>query len=91
MACHDLFWLQVAACCFMWLHVASCCEWPLDTSYDQIIASANTAYNIPFPPAVNSFLSSLRVFLVDVISITRTSCTQPMTYYDSMVRIRLST
>lgn len=32
-----------------------------------------------------SFISSLRVFLVDVISLTRTNCTQPMTYYASMV------
>ena len=42
-------------------------------------------YAIPWPPAFQSLLSALRVFLVDVVSITRTNCAQPMNYYASMV------
>ena len=56
----------------------------LGLSMLQIIASASTAYTIPWPPAFTSFLSVLRVFLVDVVSITRTNCAQPLDYYASM-------
>ena len=51
----------------------------------QIIASGSTAYDIPWPSGFMSFLDSLRVFLVDVISLTRANCAQPMSYYDSLV------
>ena len=34
-----------------------------------------------------SFTSSLRVFLVDVISITKANCAQPMNYYTSMLLV----
>ena len=51
----------------------------------QTIASASTVYNVPWPPAFMSFISSLRVFLIDVVSITKASCTQPMNYYASMM------
>ena len=53
----------------------------------QIIASASTAYSIPWPPSFNSLLSTLRIFLVDVVSITRTNCAQPMTYYGSLMTL----
>ena len=57
----------------------------LGVSMVQIIASANSAYDIPWPAVFGGFLSSLRVFLVDVVSLTRASCTQPMNYYASMM------
>ena len=34
-----------------------------------------------------SFISTLRVFLVDVVSITKASCAQSMDYYDSMMLV----
>ena len=55
--------------------------------YRQIIASASTAYSIPWPPSFKGFLSVLRVFLVDVVSITRTNCAQPMNYYGALVTV----
>ena len=55
----------------------------------QIIASGSTVYDIPWPPEFMSFISTLRLFLVDVISITKASCAQPMNYYDSMVVVLL--
>jgi hypothetical protein len=57
----------------------------LGVSMVQIIASANSAYDIPWPSAFRRFLSLLRVFLVDVVAITQASCAQPMNYYASMV------
>jgi hypothetical protein len=57
----------------------------LGVSMVQIIASVNSAYNIPWPSAFRRFLSLLRVFLVDVVAITQASCAQPMNYYASMM------
>ena len=57
----------------------------------QIIASASTAYSIPWPPSFNRLLSTLRIFLVDVVSITRTNCAQPMTYYGSLMTLLIGT
>jgi hypothetical protein len=57
----------------------------LGVSMVQIIASANSAYDIPWPSAFRRFLSLLRVFLVDVVAITQASCAQPMNYYASMM------
>ena len=56
----------------------------------QILASANTAYSIPWPSAFQSFLSVMEVFLVDVISVFRANCATPMTYYDSLVVVLVS-
>jgi hypothetical protein len=57
----------------------------LGVSMVQIIASANSAYDIPWPDVFGSFLSSMRVFLVDVVSMTQANCAQPMDYYASML------
>jgi hypothetical protein len=57
----------------------------LGVSMVQIIASANSAYDIPWPAAFRRFLSLLRVFLIDVVAITQASCAQPMSYYASMM------
>ena len=51
----------------------------------QIVASGSTVYKIPWPPAFQSFISSLRLFLADVISISKANCTQPTDYYAGMV------
>ena len=39
----------------------------------QIIASCSTVYDIPWPTSFLSFVSDMRVFLVDIISITKGS------------------
>ena len=57
----------------------------LGLSMMQIVASGSTVYDVPWPPAFHQFISSLRVFLVDLISITKASCTHSLTFYDSMV------
>lgn len=51
----------------------------------QIVASGSTAYSIPWPPSFQRTLDAMKVFLVDIISLTRANCAQPMNYYDSMV------
>ena len=38
-----------------------------------------------------SFISTLRLFLIDVVSITKANCAQPMNYYDSMVVVLVGT
>ena len=58
-------------------------------AFPKIIASASNVYAIPWPPAFQSLLSALRVFLVDIVSITRTNCAQPMNYYSSMLLVLL--
>ena len=55
----------------------------------QIIASASSVYAVPWPPSFLSFMSSLRVFLIDIISITKANCAQPMNYYTSLVIVLL--
>ena len=57
----------------------------------QIIASGSTVYDIPWPPEFMSLISTLRVFLVDVISITKANCARPMNYYDSMLVVLIGT
>jgi hypothetical protein len=37
----------------------------------QIISSANSVYDIPWPTSFSSFLDVLKVFLVDLITITK--------------------
>ena len=51
----------------------------------QIIASASAVYDIPWPPAFLSFISMLRLFLADIISITKAECSQPMNYYTALL------
>ena len=41
-------------------------KWP-----SQIIASCSTVYDIPWPTSFLAVVSNMRVFLVDVISITK--------------------
>ena len=43
----------------------------LGLSMVQIIASGSAVYDIPWPPQFFSLISSLRLFLVDVVSITK--------------------
>jgi len=51
----------------------------------QILASANTAYSIPWPSAFHSFLDDIKVVLVDVAGLIPANCTQTMTYYKQLV------
>ena len=37
----------------------------------QIISSANSVYDIPWPTSFSSFLDLLKVFMVDLITITK--------------------
>jgi positive regulator of sigma E activity len=53
----------------------------------QVLASASSAYSIPWPDTFLQFLNILKLFLIDVISITRANCAQPMTYFQSMVAL----
>ena len=48
-------------------------------------------YDIPWPPQFMSFISTMRVFLIDVISITKANCAQPMNYYSSMTVVLVGT
>ena len=57
----------------------------------QIIASGSSVYDIPWPPQFMAFISTLRLFLVDVISITKANCARPMNYYDSMMVVLVGT
>ena len=57
----------------------------------QIIASGSTVYDIPWPPQFMSFISTLRLFLIDVVSITKANCARPMNYYDSMMAVLVGT
>ena len=57
----------------------------------QIIASGSTVYDIPWPPQFMSFISTLRLFLIDVVSITKANCARPMNYYDSMMVVLVGT
>ncbi len=54
-------------------------EWPVDVinegvSMMQVLASASTAYSMPWSPQFSDLLDVLKVFLVDVISIPRANC-----------------
>jgi hypothetical protein len=37
----------------------------------QIVASASSVYNIPWPTSFSAFLDVMKVFLVDIITITK--------------------
>ena len=41
----------------------------------QIMSSANSVYDIPWPRSFSSFLDLLKVFMVDLITITKVSVT----------------
>ncbi len=40
----------------------------------QIIASANSVYDIPWPTAFSAFLDVMKLFLVDIITVRRRRC-----------------
>ena len=53
----------------------------IGVSMVQIIASANSTYDIPWPQNFGSYINGMKVFLVDVISLTKANCASPMSYY----------
>jgi hypothetical protein len=59
----------------------------LGVSMVQIIASANSAYSIPWPSAFGDFLSSLRFALIDIVAISRSNCAQPTDFYASLLLV----
>jgi hypothetical protein len=42
----------------------------------QVLASANGVYEIPWPTSFAAFLDFLKVFLVDLVTISRTNCAE---------------
>jgi hypothetical protein len=48
----------------------------------QIVASSSTSYSIPWPDSFQGALDVFKVFLVDVISLTRA---RPMNYFVGLV------
>jgi hypothetical protein len=51
----------------------------------QIVASANSAYNIPWPSSFASLLDVLKLFLIDVISLTKADCASPVMFYKTLL------
>ena len=51
----------------------------------QIVASSSTSYSIPWPDSFQGALDVFKVFLVDVISLTRATCARPMNYFVGLV------
>jgi hypothetical protein len=71
-------WSAVLCCAVL------CCSVPCCRVSYLIAARALRMCSIPWPPAFSQFLNSLRIFLVDAISVTRANCAQPMTFFASM-------
>jgi hypothetical protein len=55
----------------------------------QIIASANSVYQIPWPTSFSAFLDVLKLFLVDLITLTKANCAQPINFYASLTMVLL--
>ena len=49
------------------------------------MAAAGVSYSIPWPTAFHAFIAALRIFLVDVIAMTKAGCPQRVTFYTSLV------
>lgn len=45
-------------------------------------SSANSALTVPWPPVFSSFLNSMKVALLDLLTTTQAGCAAPMTFYD---------
>ncbi len=58
-------------------------------SMAQIIASANSVYEVPWPQVFSDFLDIMKLFLVDVVTLTRAQCAAYMTYFSSLVLVLL--
>src|SRR5262245_56756926 len=66
--------------------MADCgCGWArqVGISMLQIVACVNDVYSIPWPPNFSSFLDILKVFLVDVLTVTKANCAVRFTYFQS--------
>ena len=51
----------------------------------QVIASGSSVYDIPWPSSFARLLDSMQLFLIDVVSLTRADCTQPISFYGRVV------
>lgn len=54
-------------------------------AFAQIVGAAGQVYDIPWPPAFDAFLGALRVALMEVLKLTRFSCAEQISFYDSLV------
>ena len=53
--------------------------------HTQILASANTSMSIPWPQMFSEFLNLLKVALLDLLTLTRTGCATPMSFYANLM------
>jgi hypothetical protein len=51
----------------------------------QIIAAANSAYSIPWPSSFAALQNVLKLFLIDVISLSKADCASPVMYYKTLL------
>jgi hypothetical protein len=51
----------------------------------QIVAAANSAYSIPWPPSFASLQNAMKLFLIDVISLSKADCASPVLYYQTLL------
>jgi len=49
----------------------------------QIIGNANTAFSAPWPASFVTFANAMKVFMLELLALTRTSCATPVTFYTS--------
>ena len=51
----------------------------------QIIASANSVYDIPWPTSFSAFMDVMKLFQVDLLTVTKANCTVRLDYYQSLL------
>lgn len=51
----------------------------------QVLASANTSMSIPWPDVFATFLNTLKVAMLDLLTLTRTGCATPLNFYDNLL------
>ena len=47
----------------------------------QIVGNANTAFAAPWPSQFVELATGMKVFMLELLTLTRTSCTTPVTFY----------
>lgn len=61
---------------------------PIETSktvvaFAQVSASANSAMSVPWPTSLRDFFDSMKVAMLDLLTLSRASCAAPMSFWDS--------
>ena len=80
----------VPACAWLCVAVVSACVLRVGLSQVgismlQIIASANSVYDIPWPTSFSAFMDVMKLFQVDLLTITKANCTVRLDYYQSLL------